>query len=333
MKDSLILQDKKYISAKRAHELFGYSTDYVGQLCRAGKLDCKMVGRSWFVEEQSIIQYRLSVADGTNTNTTNTNIPQIDHVALSQEIKKAISEKSAPQTKEDSQSVFNKKEKIIINKPEEVFSFESLKDSLKNLPPKSKIENNVYVQKDLGEKPIKNISVFNKKENFKSKKIIHASLVIILLIIIPFVAGYTNNPKQFSINNFYKKINPVSSESLASLSSISSSIYSEIINIYSVGLHNFSSFVVNIIDDGYSVFHRDMATNTVKTKFNGIAVVPSTNSETEDNIMKQKIRDSFSDEIQIKPDQSGTAGVITPVFKKAKGDDFVYVLVPVNDNK
>jgi phosphomannomutase len=66
-------------------------------------------------------------------------------------------------------------------------------------------------------------------------------------------------------------------------------------------------------------------------KFNGVAVVPSSDSEYEDEVMKQRIRDSFSDEVQVRPDESGTAGIITPVFRKAKGDDFIYVLVPVQE--
>ena len=63
MANSLILQDKNYISAKQVQSLFGYTSDYVGQLCRAGKLESKMIGRSWFVTEQSIIDYKNSVAD------------------------------------------------------------------------------------------------------------------------------------------------------------------------------------------------------------------------------------------------------------------------------
>jgi hypothetical protein len=62
-----------------------------------------------------------------------------------------------------------------------------------------------------------------------------------------------------------------------------------------------------------------------------MAVAPATNSDLNDEEYKKKIRDSFSDEVNIEPDQNGTAGVIKPVFKKASDDDFLYVLVPVKD--
>jgi hypothetical protein len=64
---------------------------------------------------------------------------------------------------------------------------------------------------------------------------------------------------------------------------------------------------------------------------NGIVLTSSTGSSDEDDAMKQKIRGSFSDDVEINKDNSGTAGVITPVFKDTKGKDFIYVMVPVKD--
>jgi hypothetical protein len=52
-----------------------------------------------------------------------------------------------------------------------------------------------------------------------------------------------------------------------------------------------------------------------------------------DDANKNKIKNSFSDEVTVEPDTSGTSGIIKPVFKKTNGDDFVYVLVPVKDKK
>jgi len=58
---SLIISGNKYISSARAAELFGYTKDYVGQLCRAGKLDAQLIGRSWYVSEDSLRKHKLSV--------------------------------------------------------------------------------------------------------------------------------------------------------------------------------------------------------------------------------------------------------------------------------
>src|SRR3989344_6201953 len=66
MKDNLILEGKNYISARRAARIINYAQDYIGQLCRSNKLDCKMVGRSWFVTEESLVAHRASAIDSTD---------------------------------------------------------------------------------------------------------------------------------------------------------------------------------------------------------------------------------------------------------------------------
>ena len=63
----------------------------------------------------------------------------------------------------------------------------------------------------------------------------------------------------------------------------------------------------------------------------GMAIMPSTGSTTADSQAVKSIQSTFSDQVLVDPDQSGTAGVITPVFRTGKGNDFVYVMVPVKD--
>lgn len=57
--DELTIGDKIYISSKRAAAITGYAKDYVGQLCREGHVEAKMVGRSWYVLETSIRAHRF----------------------------------------------------------------------------------------------------------------------------------------------------------------------------------------------------------------------------------------------------------------------------------
>ncbi|MDP2704990.1 MAG: hypothetical protein Q8O71_01165, partial [bacterium] len=58
MADDLLIRGEKYISARRAAEITGYERDYIGQLCRLGKIDCTFVGRGWFVSEKSILKHK-----------------------------------------------------------------------------------------------------------------------------------------------------------------------------------------------------------------------------------------------------------------------------------
>ena len=72
MRDDLYLSGKKYISARRAAEITGYTSDYVGQLCRAGKVDATMVGRGWFISQESILLHKENFGiTGTRGNSKN----------------------------------------------------------------------------------------------------------------------------------------------------------------------------------------------------------------------------------------------------------------------
>ncbi len=57
-REGLIINGKRYVTTREAAKTAGYAPDYVGQLCRAGKLDCTTVGRSWFVAQESLLAHK-----------------------------------------------------------------------------------------------------------------------------------------------------------------------------------------------------------------------------------------------------------------------------------
>ncbi|MDB5266125.1 MAG: hypothetical protein JWM39_838 [Parcubacteria group bacterium] len=57
--NELTIDGKIYISSKKAADLTGYAKDYIGQLCREGHVEARMVGRSWYVLETSIRAHRF----------------------------------------------------------------------------------------------------------------------------------------------------------------------------------------------------------------------------------------------------------------------------------
>lgn len=57
--EEITIEDKIYISSKRAAKITGYAKDYVGQLCREGRVEARLVGRSWYVLEDSIREHRF----------------------------------------------------------------------------------------------------------------------------------------------------------------------------------------------------------------------------------------------------------------------------------
>ena len=61
--DSLEFDGQVYVSTKRAAEITGYAKDYVGQLCREGRVTARLVGRSWYVSESSIKEHRFGIQE------------------------------------------------------------------------------------------------------------------------------------------------------------------------------------------------------------------------------------------------------------------------------
>lgn len=58
--DEISVKGKKYLKAKLIARELGYTSDYVGQLCRGGKVDAELVGRTWYVDPDSIKGHRDS---------------------------------------------------------------------------------------------------------------------------------------------------------------------------------------------------------------------------------------------------------------------------------
>lgn len=57
----------------------------------------------------------------------------------------------------------------------------------------------------------------------------------------------------------------------------------------------------------------------------GVVIIPSTEKDEE---VKEKIKESFSDEVKVEP-KDKTSGIITPIFKEGEGQKYLYILVPV----
>lgn len=58
--NSISHNGETYVKAGDLARELGYTSDYVGQLCRAEKIDCQLVGRSWYVVADSLRNYKTS---------------------------------------------------------------------------------------------------------------------------------------------------------------------------------------------------------------------------------------------------------------------------------
>jgi|AntRauTorckE6833_2_1112554.scaffolds.fasta_scaffold04315_5 hypothetical protein len=56
--DKVVLDGTEYVKASAVAKQFHYTSDYIGQLCRAKKVDARLVGRTWFVNPDSIEDHK-----------------------------------------------------------------------------------------------------------------------------------------------------------------------------------------------------------------------------------------------------------------------------------
>jgi len=59
----------------------------------------------------------------------------------------------------------------------------------------------------------------------------------------------------------------------------------------------------------------------------GVVIIPSTEKNEE---VKEKIKESFSDEVKVEP-KDESSGIITPVFREGEGERYLYILVPIKN--
>ncbi|MFZ2252679.1 MAG: hypothetical protein WAW13_00725 [Minisyncoccia bacterium] len=57
--ETLVLDGKSYVKASKAARDLGYATDYVGQLCRSGKVSAHLIGRTWYVNADELGTHRV----------------------------------------------------------------------------------------------------------------------------------------------------------------------------------------------------------------------------------------------------------------------------------
>lgn len=66
--DTLQHNGLTYVKASLLAKRHRYTTDYIGQLCRASKVDAQLVGRAWYVNEKSLLNHKIDRNKNTRSN-------------------------------------------------------------------------------------------------------------------------------------------------------------------------------------------------------------------------------------------------------------------------
>lgn len=72
--EKVILDGVQYVKASVVAADFKYTPDYIGQLCRGKKVDARLVGRTWFVNPNSLIDHKKAKFAKPDTRPKNADI-------------------------------------------------------------------------------------------------------------------------------------------------------------------------------------------------------------------------------------------------------------------
>lgn len=277
MNDTLIFEGKNYISARRASEISDYSSDYIGQLCRAKKLDCRMVGRSWYLTQASLEHHRQAVMQDEIHRNRLFNLragrrPQ--HSFVNERLLAA----------EDA-------------------TVEYMPDDRPLMPAISKLHRSIEEGAVEGGTSALQFA----------KDAVAVTLFAACVLGMAAVAGRFEN---FAAVRLESASVFEMSESARSVFGRGSGESGRIVTLGPIASAESAPVVRPVLGASSS-------------EMNGLIVMPATGASASDVELKRNIAESFSDEVDVRPDQSGTSGVITPIFKQARGKDYIYVMVPV----
>ncbi len=303
MNSDLFFEGKQYISSSRAAKISGYANDYIGQLCRDGKLESRMVGRSWYVEIDSLICHKNNNANGTRSKRVK---------KLSQE---DFGRESISKPINTGGSVIN------VSYPD----FSGI-ERLGRIAPSSVIF--------VSPKPISSVSISSPQVQGKGGFArVAIGVCALFLALLGFRFGLFTNP---SSGDIYGKVwDSVNQELEASVFSATKNATVSVYQALSSALRDWffeSRETILVLTGSGKVTINNKPQTSSDTVLNypdrGMVVVP-TNEQTDREGVVAKIKQSFSDEVVV-TEMDKESGVITPVFKNSKGDDYLFVLVPID---
>jgi hypothetical protein len=97
--EKVVIDGVEYVKASELAKEFKYTSDYLGQLCRAKKVDARLVGRSWFVNPDSLREHKQNKYSSTKGGSSSKSNPESEDIAPTiNRVKPVLKNKTAKST-------------------------------------------------------------------------------------------------------------------------------------------------------------------------------------------------------------------------------------------
>lgn len=305
MGNEIFFEGKKYISAKRGSQICGYNSDYIGQLCRKGELECKRVGRGWFVTEESLKNHQSEASKK----------PRGRISIYEREIREKLAEVYG-----DDEEVKPLEKNHIFYKPTLSPDEFGSKDKLDLLGHRKFTAFATGLTAVMLVFVIVSVGVISSLNYRQTVSIFLGEKTI---------ESFENNfvEPALSVKNSVANVG----DSYDLVAASADSVQEKAKNIFSRIYFGLASIGNKLVDAMFSVGRRLAKNDSESRERTGVTVVPASQDESVNDQVKKYITDSFSDETKIVPDENGNSGVIKPVFKKRDDQEYLYVIVPVKE--
>jgi len=344
MNSDLYFDGKKYISSSRAAKISGYVNDYIGQLCRDGKLDCRMIGRSWYVSFDSLISHKNSNV-GSVKNRPLKNPKEL--VIVNPPLVFFPVNFETPFFVDESRTVIEASKSVLpvltevcvvetpllLMAPAQILIAPTTQDASTTSIPTTQVSGAV-------------LSTYH--ELFAKKFPLLVGVMLIMMI------AFTGFNTILPTNQALEKVYSLADEKISHMF-----IAQSVAITLAVPEQSFMSKTSSYVNNFAVSFYESLNSWFFETKLRvlvmigkppdsdlakkdhsieiarsdpreGLVVVPI-NKDTDREATIAKIKSTFSDDVRVEPSSDGTNGVITPVFKRSSGDDYLYVLVPIKN--
>ena len=324
--ETLIFSGKKFISSRRASKLVGYSTDYIGQLARANKVESQMVGRTRFVGEASLLEY-IHAGNGKSNGLINDNAnhePRVISGTPDQTLDIVFSSR-APKR--------NTRHLRVVSVLTLTFLFIGGAILVKGLPVGAGMDLLVGGLSDSS-------SYLALVDDEGSSVVVADKLKSVDDTVLPYFEKADS-----AIVSFFKKIRGrvLAWFKKETLITTETETRKEITTtVVTNNSSNTTAVGGDVIPTGLSEEELQKVVREIMLRerdvfapggpYGGIITLQSSGDPAKDAVTIEQIKKTFSDEVSVSFDQSGRSGVIKPVFRDVGDTDpYIFVLVPITE--